>query len=349
MTCKSSGRRRAFSLLGSLALFLLALPARAAPDDAVVRVTSHALEVQRLDAVQILDLIYGNNGLWTVSDGIGDQLLEVDFGGNVKSTTRINLLAFNLYLAGGSIFFNAFDASSQPRVGYVHKAEVHGAFLPSGFLSQGGGVAARGDRFGASFSRSQSSLELFHADEIYSLTPVSISGGPLRGIDVGPGGNIYVGLTGGIASVTYTGAVSRVPSYTLTPLTLRACGDYLWAGGSSFMDRLKFDGDQVSVVHAALPFSVMSIDCGQGGIAVGAGTNGYLSAVDPLAGTAHAYQTNVNADFVKVSLGPGLIPNGLALTNQGSLANFRLVDINSPNDRNSSTARLLPLNLRTSF
>jgi len=273
----------------------------------------------------------------------------VDFGGNVKSATRINLFAFNLYPAGGSIFFNAFDASSQARVGFAHKVEVHGALLPSGFLSQGGGVAARGDRFGASLSRSQSSLELFHADEIYSLTPVALSGGPLRGIDIGPGGNIYVGLNGGIASVTYTVAVSRVPSYTLTPLTLRGCGDYLWVGGSSFMDRLKIDGEQVSVFHATRPFPVMSMDCGQGGTAVGAGTNGYLYAVDPVAGTAHSYQTNVNADFVKVALGPGLIPNGLALTNQGNLANFRLVDINFPNDRNSSTARLVPLSLRKSF
>src|SRR5204863_4335835 len=136
-----------------------------------------------------------------------------------------------------SIFFNAFDASSQPRVGYVHKVEIHGAILPGGFLSQGGGIAVRGDRFGASYSRSQSSLELFHADEIYSLTPFSISGGPLQGIDVGPGGNVYVGVTGGIASVTYTGAVSRVPSYTRTPLTLRCCGDYLGVGGACFLER----------------------------------------------------------------------------------------------------------------
>jgi hypothetical protein len=115
------------------------------------------------------------------------------------------------------------------------------------------------------------------------------------------------------------------------------------------MDRLKFEGDQVSVVHAMLPFPVMSVDCGQGGIAVGAGTNGYLYAVDPAAGTARAYQTNVNADFVKVALGPGLTPNGLALTNLGGVANFRLVDVNTATDRNSSAVRLLSLNLRTSF
>lgn len=345
---------RAFLRPGLVAGLLLGLArvsafAAPSPEEAVVPVTSHALEVQKLDAFQILDVVYGFNGLWTVSDGIGDQLLELDFGGNVKSATRINLFAANLYPAGGKIFFNALNASGQPRVGYVLKTMIHGAVLPTGFLSQGGGLGVRGDQFGASYSRSQSSLELFDADQIYSLTPITLSGGPLRGIDVGPGGNIYVGLTGGIASVSYTGSVSRVPSYTLTPLTLRGCGDYLWVGGSSFLDRLKIDGDQVTVVHATLPFPVMSIDCGQGGIAVGAGTNGYLYAVDPLAGTAHSYQTNVNADFVKVALGPGQIPNGLALTNQGGLANFRLVDINSPIGRDPSTMRLLPVSLRYSF
>jgi hypothetical protein len=341
-------RSRAAAGIVPILLLATSVASGSPPEPAPLSLSFRTLEVQRLDALQILDVVYGFNGLWTVSDGIGDQLLEVNFAGNIITTTRINLFAVNLYPAGGSIFFNALDASGQPRVGYVQKAQLHGAFLPTGFLSQGGGLAVRGDRFGASYSRSQSSLELFEADQIYSLTPITLSGGPLRAIDVGPGGNIYVGLTGGIASVTYTGVVSRVPSYTLTPLTLRGCGDYLWVGGSSFMDRLKFDGDQVSVVHATVPFPVMSIDCGEGGIAVGGGTNGYLHAVDPLAGTVRSYQTNVNADYVKVALGPGLTPNGLALTNLGGVAAFRL-DFTTGFDRNSATVRLLKLNLRSSF
>lgn len=344
---------RVFSRISLVAGLLLGLGrvalAAPAPEEAGVRGTVRELDVRKLEATfQILDVVYGFNGYWTFSDGIGDQLVDVDFAGNVKGTAPINLFAGNLYPAGGKIFFNALDASGLPRVGFVQKTMIRGAFLPIGFLSQGGGLAVRGDQFGASYSRSQSSLELFHADQIYSLTPIALSGGPLRGIDVGPGGNIYVGVSGGIASVTYTGVVSRVPSYTLTSLTLRGCGDYLWAGGSNFMDRLKIDGDRVSVVHATVPFPVMSMDCGEGGIAVGAGTNGYLYAVDPAAGTVRSYATNVGADYVKVALGPGLTPNGLALTNLGGLAAFRL-DFTTGFDRNSSTVRLLPLNLRTSF
>jgi len=68
---------RAFLRSGLVAGLFLGLArvsafAAPSPDEVVPPATLHELGVQKLDAFQILDVVFGPNGFWTFSDGIGD-------------------------------------------------------------------------------------------------------------------------------------------------------------------------------------------------------------------------------------------------------------------------------------
>ena len=313
------------------------------------RVTLEALEVQRVaDDLNIYDLMFGFNGYWTVSDANRDRLVDINFSGGIVGSVPLNLLATNLVGAADKNYFAGVGSDGTLRVGYEKKLMIKGAFLPPASLSQGGGLAVLPNDTGVVMSKSQSLLLWFSKDYATPVASQTLPG-PLQAIDVGPGGNFYVGNSVGILTVTPSWAVSPLQGYTANVLTVKGCGDYLWVGGPGSFARLTLT-PQFSVLPFTTNFAISSIDCGQNGTAIAVGAQRTLFFANPGASSLRAFQLSGTGEFVKISLAPGLVPAGLILDAQHRLTSFILPpDIRFSFDRNSSLDRPFASSIRYLF
>ena len=321
------------------------------PSGSPQAVDAPALAVRGVEeAPNFFDVAYGNYGGWVAADGVGDQLLDLTFTGSVIRTASLRLLVVNIYPANGKYFFNAADAEGRFRVGYERKLEVHGAFLPNGFLSQGSSLAVRGDDNGATVSGGLSSANLFKADQIYSLTPLTLKP-QLRGMDVGPGGNFYVGYSSGIQVITPSGGSSDLPGYSANVNTVRSCGDGLWVGTSNSLDWLTLSNGVASFTRYPTSTGVLSVDCGGNGSVIGTGAQGFLYYVNPAQGGLQTFQVQGGTNMVKVALGPGLSPRGLILDFVGGIGTLKSFSLSTTYGvtRDTTPGRLPNPTIRTLF
>ncbi|HKF43406.1 MAG TPA: hypothetical protein VKG01_09915 [Thermoanaerobaculia bacterium] len=308
-----------FLSLGAAVVFAQEVETSAAPQ----ALTAEPLVIRDIEApTNFFDVAYGNYGGWVASDGIGDQLLDLTFGGSVIRTAPLNLLVVNLYPADGKYFFNAVDSNGRFHVGYEAKFTVRGAFLPNGFLSQGSSLAVRPDDNGATTSSALSQGNLFKADQIYTLTPVTLKP-QLRGMDVGPGGNFYLGYSSGIQVVTPQGTSSDLGGYSATVNAVKGCGDGIWVGTANSIDWVTVSNGVGSFMRYTTSTPILSIDCGGNGSAVATGALGTLYYVNPALNTFQSFQVQGATNLVKVALGPGVSPRGLVLDFSGGLGTLK--------------------------
>ena len=310
------------------------------------------LEVLDVEAPPTVTDVTYFNGRWAGANFTLDRLEFFDFRGNVLGTYPLNLGVFNLYSsAGNKLYFDAVDSSSKFRGGYLSKDfMVNGMFLPSGFVP--GGVAVHPDDTGVFISKSPPSLVWFTKDYVYSSPPITIPGLPSK-IDICPGGNWCIGTQTGLLVLDRNWSINAVPNFTVNVTALRFCGDRLFLGGNGFVNYSLNPGVDYrswQFKGFTVPFQVNSFDCGQNGTAVGAGSNGGAVYVDPTNNVTRTFQLSPTRTFVKVSLGPGRLPNGYFQDSQGGLLfSIPASDIQWPADRNTSSSRLISLSLRHLF
>jgi hypothetical protein len=304
------------------------------------------------EALGPLDVIYGFNGAWVVSDGILDQFLDVSFNGTILRSARVNLYAINLYGAAGKTYFNALDSNGRQRVGFEFRGNLRGAFLPDGYFNQGSSLAVRADDNGVTGSRSVPGFSLFKADLIYSLKPV-IAFGPTRGLDAGPGGNFYAGLPTGIQIISPDGISSLLANYSASVNSIRACGDWLWVGTTNSLDWVAVANGAASVMRFPTPTSILSVDCGGNGSVLATGDQASLYYINPALNLSKSFTVQGANTMVKIAEGPGTTPRALILdfnlSNTTSLLRSLVLSDSYAADRNTSSTRLIQPSLRFNF
>ncbi|HKA35830.1 MAG TPA: hypothetical protein VKH43_03370 [Thermoanaerobaculia bacterium] len=310
------------------------------------------LVIRDLDApVNILDVAYGYYGGWAATDGIGDQILDLTFTGGILRTAPLNLYMVNIYPADGKYFFNAADSNGRFRVGFEKNFNVRGTFLPAGFLSQGSSLAVRPDDNGATTSNQFAQANLFKADQIYSLTPLTLKPQLRGGMDVGPLGYFYVGYSSGIQVVSPDGTSSTLGNYAANVTAIRACGDGLWVGTSASIDWVTVSNGIGSLMRYPTQNGILSVDCGGNGSAVASGTLGTLYYVNPAQSVFQGFQVQGGTNLIKVALGPGVAVRGLVLDSANGLGTLKSFSLNAAYGitRDTTTNRLQPLAIRTVF
>lgn len=298
----------------------------------------------------VTNVIYFD-GKWVGSDFTNDRLSYFDSRGNVLGTNPLGLGVTNLYGSAGKKYFGGVDSTGKYRGGYLYRdtTPVEMVF-PTGFVPSG--LAVHPDDTAVFIQKSPPSYVWFTKNYSYTSPVIPVPYQPSQ-IDVCPGDNWCIGGQTGLWVLDRNWSINPVPNSSANVTAVKFCGNTLALGGPGFLDySLKpgLDYTAWEFTRVTLPFQVNSIDCGQNGTIVGAGTNGSVVYEDPTNNVTRIFQLSPTRNFIKVALGPGRSPNGYFLDSQRLLSyNLLASDLQSPADPNSVTPRLLQFSLRTLF